>query len=78
VNENEARIILRALGNADEEAGAGREFYYEIETSTGVIEGLIVEPPADGITFVDVSGPSNEHRTVAWDDIRRVSVVGHT
>ncbi len=75
----EARALLRAAGDVDFDAGPGRDLYYEIERSSGGrLEGLIVAQDDNELTLVDVSTPANEHHTVAWNDIRRVSITGYS
>lgn len=49
---DEARALLNAISEADPEVGAGREFYCEIEGTSGkLITGLIVELDDAGITL---------------------------
>lgn len=75
----EARLLIEAAARADGEAGAGRDFWYEVEGEAGrLARGLIVDFDDSGVTFVDDTRAENTHTTVAWDDIARISITGYT
>jgi hypothetical protein len=79
LDAKEARLLIEAAAQADLHAGAGRDFWYEVEGTAGTLaEGLRVDSDDSGVTFVDDRAGENVHTTVAWDDIERISVTGYS
>ncbi len=79
LDAKEARLLIEAAAQADLQTGAGRDFWYEVEGAAGTLAaGLIVDSDDSGVTFVDDRRHENVHKTVAWDDITRISVTGYS
>jgi hypothetical protein len=79
LNAKEAHLLIEAAAQADHEAGAARDFWYDVEGAAGTLAaGLIVDYDDSGVTFVDDRRDENVHTTVAWDDITRISVTGYS